>query len=92
MHGDVLLFNAHGLNSQVLDCTAKGHFQPKPDEQQNVLVESVDVHDSLVEMVSRRKMDTGDTSDFVIPLETWVEMGFAYNLHTSDLAQKHEQH
>ncbi len=86
------MFSAKGQYSRVVDCTAAGHFQPKPDEHQNVTLESVNVHDSVVEMVSRRKMDTGDANDFVVPRDSWVNMGFAYSLHTGDLTQKHEEH
>jgi len=40
-------------------------------------------------MTTRRKLSTGDSGDFEIPLDTPFDLGYAYNLASSSVTQVH---
>ena len=40
-------------------------------------------------MTTRRKLDTDQTNQFVIPLDVAVDMGYAFNSNSNSIGNKH---
>ena len=91
--GDIIVFHANKGESYVSDNTAIGYGPPTEDEMTNIkLVDNIPMQKmGHVTLVAKRKLNTGDEADFVVPLDEEFTLGMAFNPETSDVnyASKH---
>ena len=84
------MFFADGTDSFYEDYISTGYGLPIKDNTQNLDAHpdhSVDLKDGVVTVFARRKLDTGDATDYVIPLDTWFNIGYAYHGSSSTLTK-----
>jgi len=88
-NSDCIMFKHDGQLSTAKDYYASGYGAPTLDAQQDLTfqVKSVEAGYSTVE--ARRKLDTGDAKDFVIPLDSEFKGAYAYNSNSNVVTKKH---
>ena len=77
---DMVIFFADGADSYYEDYLSTGFGVPIKDNVQDIGAHpngSVEVDGSVVTVFARRALDTGDATDFVIPLDTEFNLGYA---------------
>lgn len=65
VNSDMILFSANGSSSKFYDLYSDGYFMPMDDDT-NDLTGSFEVLNSEVQFKVSRKIDTGDSQDFLI--------------------------
>ena len=78
---DMLAWRALGGTDAVAeDYWSIGNVIPKLDDDQSLTLVSSEFNDDRVKMITRRRLDTGDTAeDFLIPLNEEINMVWAWN-------------
>ena len=89
---DMVVFFAMSETSDFGDYNSAGYGEPNVDTQNDIKLHpdgSIEVDEAAtqVTLFARRALDTGDgLSDFVIPLDTEFNIGYAYNDYISQLS------
>ena len=83
---DMIQVKADGINSRVYDKFSQGFVAP-PVDARNDLTRSVFrfFEGGYIRFQLTRKLDTGDATDFLIPVQKEWELGWAVNPNTNDL-------
>ena len=50
---------------------------------------TIDSQTSTIKMTTRRKLDTAQTDQFVIPTDVAIDMGYAFTSNTNNIGVKH---
>ena len=91
---DVVLWQAPADNdATVSDLWSTTYSAPKLDDIQNVKLDfQQSLGNGMVRLSSSRSLDTGDQNqDFLVPIDTQIQLSYAINKYTYELYQHSEQ-
>ena len=86
---DMVVFHANGKDSYCSDMTSQGYTKPANDKTKNLSCKH-EYKDGEVHFTVKRKLDTGDSNDFVIQTDQKWELGYAFKKGTHEI-QKHSK-
>jgi len=89
---DMVQIKADGINSRVYDKFSTGYISPPQDASKDLTDNKFRFFEGgYVRFTLVRELDTGDSSDFLIPVDKEFDLGWAVNLDTNDLLSKHSE-
>ena len=89
---DMIQIKADGINSRVYDKFSQGYISPPQDTEKNLLDNKFRFFDgNWVRFTLRRALDTGDRRDFVLPVDSEFDLGWAVHSETNDLLAQHNK-
>ena len=89
---DMIQIKADGINSRVYDKFSQGYISPPQDTEKNLLDNKFRFFDGdWVRFTLRRALDTGDRRDFVLPVDSEFDLGWAVHSETNDLLAQHNK-
>ena len=87
---DMVQIKADGINSRVYDKFSAGYISPPQDARKDLTDNKFRFFPGgYIRFTLVRKLDTGDSSDFLIPVDQEFDLGWAVNENTNDLLSKH---
>ena len=94
MAPDTDMIQVDGANQIVYDKTSSGYQNPASDAEDNVISTSTFTESSFGNILTveiSRDLDTGDSSDYVVPSSASFDLGWAIKTTSATLSQKHDQ-
>jgi hypothetical protein len=80
---DMILWQA-SASPQTTDLWSLGDVRPQVDSKQDVTTNFVRLADNSVRFTSERLLDTGDSQDYIVPLDQDILLCYAGNDQTSN--------
>ena len=78
-------------NERVYDMTSAGYRSPNTDSSENFVSTTWSTVSGGKKVDIKRKLDTNDSKDYVIPTDTYFDLGWAVNTSTSTITNKHNK-
>ena len=86
------MIQVDGANQEVYDKTSSGYQNPASDSADNLTSTFTESSNgSILTVEISRDLDTGDSSDYVVPSSAAFDIGWAIKTTSATLSQKHDQ-